>query len=140
MRCKLTLLLLAVLVPAQARAQRVPDWTAVETEAIRTIQDYVRIDTSNPPGDVTKAADFLSAILQREGVPVKRYESAPGRSILLARLKGTGPAKPLLLLHHMDVVPTDPSRWTHNPFGAEIADGRIWGRGAFDMKGLGVIR
>ena len=66
-----------------------------------------------------------------------RYESGPGRSIILARLKGTGSAKPLLLLHHMDVVPTDPSRWKHAPFGAEIADGNIWGRGTMDMKGLG---
>jgi acetylornithine deacetylase/succinyl-diaminopimelate desuccinylase-like protein len=121
-------------------AQTAPDWTALQAEAVRTIQSYVRIDTSNPPGDVTKAADFLAGILQREGIPVTRFESAPGRSILVARLKGTGPAKPLLLLHHMDVVPTDPSRWQHNPFGAEIADGKIWGRGSIDMKGLGVVQ
>jgi acetylornithine deacetylase/succinyl-diaminopimelate desuccinylase-like protein len=71
---------------------------------------------------------------------VKRYESGPGRSVVLARLEGTGTAKPLLLLHHMDVVPTDPSRWTHAPFGAEIAGGNIWGRGTMDMKGLGVVQ
>jgi acetylornithine deacetylase/succinyl-diaminopimelate desuccinylase-like protein len=121
-------------------AQTTPDWNAVQADAVRTIQSYVRINTSNPPGDVTKAADFLAGILEREGIPVKRYESGPGRSILVARLKGTGSAKPLLLLHHMDVVPTDASRWTHDPFGGEIADGRIWGRGAIDMKGLGVIQ
>jgi acetylornithine deacetylase/succinyl-diaminopimelate desuccinylase-like protein len=122
-----------------ARAQA-PDWQATGAEAIRTIQDYVRINTSNPPGDVLKAADFLTAILQREGIPVKRYDSGPGRSIVVARLKGTGTAKPLLLLHHMDVVPTDASRWRHDPFAAEIADGKIWGRGAIDMKGLGVVQ
>lgn len=105
---------------------------------LETLQQYVRIDTSNPPGDVTKAADFLAAILDREGIPVRRYQSAPGRTILLARLKGTGPAKPLVLLHHMDVVPADASRWTRNPFGGEIAEGAIWGRGAMDMKGIGV--
>ena len=132
--------LFAVVVPAAAGAQGAPDWKAVEAEAIRTIQSYVRINTSNPPGDVTKAADLLVSLLQREGVPVKRYESAPGRSIVLARLKGTGAAKPILLLHHMDVVPTDPSRWQHDPFGAEIADGKIWGRGTMDMKGLGVVQ
>lgn len=114
------------------------DWKAIEAEAIKTVQAYIRINTSNPPGDVTKAADFLTAILTREGVPVKRYESAPGRSIVLARLKGNGRAKSLLLLHHMDVVPTDPARWKHDPFGGEIADGAIWGRGAMDMKGIGV--
>ncbi len=140
MRRRLALIVLAILVPATARAQRAPDWTALETEAIALIQSYVRINTSNPPGDVTKAADFLAGILEREGVPVKRYESGTGRSIVLARLKGTGAAKPLMLLHHMDVVPTDPSRWAHDPFGAEIADGRLWGRGALDMKGLGVIQ
>jgi acetylornithine deacetylase/succinyl-diaminopimelate desuccinylase-like protein len=117
-----------------------PDWQATGAEAVRTIQEYVRINTSNPPGDVIKAADFLTGILQREGIPVKRYDSGPGRSIVLARLKGTGTAKPLLLLHHMDVVPTDPSRWTRDPFAAEIADGKIWGRGAIDMKGLGVVQ
>jgi acetylornithine deacetylase/succinyl-diaminopimelate desuccinylase-like protein len=126
--------------PCATFAQTAPDWNALQSEAVRTIQSYVRIDTSNPPGDVTKAADFLAGILQREGIPVTRYESAPGRSILVARLKGTGTAKPLLLLHHMDVVPTDPSRWQHKPFGAEIADGKIWGRGSIDMKGLGVVQ
>ena len=128
------------LVSSVASAQAAPDWQAVEAEAIRTIQAYVRINTSNPPGDVTKAADFLTGLLQREGIPVKRYETGPGRAIILARLKGTGTAKPLLLLHHMDVVPTDPARWQHDPFGAEIADGKIWGRGTIDMKGLGVVQ
>jgi acetylornithine deacetylase/succinyl-diaminopimelate desuccinylase-like protein len=125
---------------SSAAAQTGPDWKAVEAEAIRTIQAYVRINTSNPPGDVTKAADFLAALLDREGIPVTRYETAPGRSIVIGRLKGSGSAKPLLLLHHMDVVPTDPARWQHDPFGAEIADGRIWGRGTMDMKGLGVVQ
>jgi acetylornithine deacetylase/succinyl-diaminopimelate desuccinylase-like protein len=132
--------LMCGLVSSVASAQAAPDWQAVEAEAIRTIQAYVRINTSNPPGDVTKAADFLMGLLQREGIPVTRYESGPGRAIVLARLKGTGTAKPLLLLHHMDVVPTDPARWQHDPFGAEIVDGKIWGRGSIDMKGLGVVQ
>jgi len=132
-------LLLCGLSASGARAQA-PDWQATGAEAIRTIQEYVRINTSNPPGDVVKAADFLTGILQREGISVKRYDSGPGRSIVVARLKGTGPAKPLLLLHHMDVVPTDPSRWQHDPFAADIADGKIWGRGSIDMKGLGVVQ
>ncbi|HVD93454.1 MAG TPA: M20/M25/M40 family metallo-hydrolase [Vicinamibacterales bacterium] len=114
------------------------DWKAVETDALKTLQGYVRINTSNPPGDVTKAADYLSAILKREGIEVTRYESGPGRSILLARLKGSGAGgKPILLESHMDVVPTDPSRWAKDPFAAEIADGKMWGRGTIDMKGIG---
>jgi acetylornithine deacetylase/succinyl-diaminopimelate desuccinylase-like protein len=138
---------LAALIPAitlcivvVTESQSGPDWQATGTEAVRTIQEYVRINTSNPPGDVLKAADFLTRILEREGIPVKKYDSGPGRAIVLARLKGSGTAKPLLLLHHMDVVPTDPKRWGHDPFAAEIADGKIWGRGAMDMKGLGVVQ
>ena len=115
-----------------------PDWKAIEAEAIKTLQSYIRIDTSVPPGHVTKAADLLQGILEREGIPVKRFESGAGRSIILARLKGSGTAKPILLLHHMDVVPADKSRWKRDPFGGEIADGAIWGRGAMDMKGPGV--
>ena len=115
-----------------------PDWKSVDAEALKTLQEYVQIDTSNPPGDVTKAADFLAGVLKREGIDVKRYESGPGRSILLARLKGNGTGgKAILLESHMDVVPTDPARWKHQPFGAEIADGRMWGRGTIDMKGIG---
>src|SRR6266545_2065490 len=134
LRClTITLALSSTLVSAQTT-----DWKGVEAEALKTLQGYVRINTSNPPGDVTKAADYLSAILQREGIAVKRYESAPGRSILLARLMGNGTGGNAILFEsHMDVVPTDPSRWKQDPFGAEIADGKIWGRGTIDMKGIG---
>ncbi|MEO6238158.1 MAG: hypothetical protein ABIQ52_14265, partial [Vicinamibacterales bacterium] len=105
-------------------AAQTTDWKAVEAEALGTLQDYVRINTSNPPGDVSKAADYLAAILKREGIETTRYESAPGRSILLARLKGNGTGgKAILLESHMDVVPTDPARWASDPFGAQITDG-----------------
>jgi len=130
-------LALALARPAFAQSL---DWKALEAEAVTTLQSYIRINTSVPPGDVTKAADLLSGILEREGIPARRFESGPGRSIVLARLKGTGAAKPILLLHHMDVVPADASRWTRDPFGGEIAEGRIWGRGAMDMKGPGVAQ
>ena len=134
---RLVFVLVLSLAPTLVRAQA-PDWKAVEGEALETLQGYVRINTSNPPGDVPRAADFLAALLTREGIDVKRYESAPGRSALLARLKGNGSGgKPILLLSHMDVVPTDPARWTRDPFGAEIADGKMWGRGTIDMKGIG---
>lgn len=114
------------------------DWKAIEAEAVKTLQQYLRIDTSIPPGDVAKAADLLQSVLEREGIPVKRFESGPGRSIVMGRLKGSGAAKPIVLLHHMDVVPADKSRWKRDPFGGEIAENAIWGRGAMDMKGPGI--
>jgi len=110
-------------------------------EAMRLLQEYVRIDTSNPPGDTTKAADFLASIFEREGIPFTRYESAPGKSIVYARLKATAspPAgKAIVLLHHMDVVPADRAQWTIDPFSATIRGQELWGRGAMDMKGQGI--
>jgi acetylornithine deacetylase/succinyl-diaminopimelate desuccinylase-like protein len=128
----------ASLMLAAAPAQTI-DWTSVEAEAANTLQGYVRINTSNPPGDVTKAADYLADILRREGIEATRYQSAPGRAFVLARLKGDGSGgKAIVLESHMDVVPTDPSRWSRDPFAAEIADGKMWGRGTIDMKGIGV--
>jgi len=110
-------------------------------EAARLLQEYVRIDTSNPPGDTRKAADFLAGIFEREGIPITRYESEPGKAIIYARLKATvnPPAgKAVVLLHHMDVVPADRSQWKLDPFAGTIDGDTLWGRGAFDMKGLGI--
>ena len=110
-------------------------------EATRLLSEYVRIDTSNPPGDTRKAADFLAAILDREGIPVTRYESAPGKAIIYARLKATvsPPAgKAVLLMHHMDVVPADRTQWKTDPFEPTIRGNELWARGAMDMKGQGV--
>jgi acetylornithine deacetylase/succinyl-diaminopimelate desuccinylase-like protein len=135
---RIALALALTMVAVCRGSAQAPNWSQVEAEALKTLQAYVRINTSNPPGDVTKAADFLVDLRKREGIEVKRFESGPGRSILLARLKGNGSGgKALLLESHMDVVPTDPTRWTQDPFGAAIADGKMWGRGTIDMKGIG---
>ena len=134
-----TAITIAVLAAASSASAQTLDLKAIEAEALATLQGYVRINTAVPPGDVTKAADFLQRILEKEGIPVRRYEPGPGRSVIMARLKGSGTSQPLMLLHHMDVVPADASRWTRDPFGAEIADGKLWGRGTFDMKGPGVV-
>jgi acetylornithine deacetylase/succinyl-diaminopimelate desuccinylase-like protein len=110
-------------------------------EATSLLQQYVSIDTSNPPGDTRKTADFLESILKREGIPVTRYESAADKSIVYARLKATvtPPAgKPIVLLHHMDVVPADRTQWKTDPFKPVLENGNLWGRGSFDMKGQGV--
>ncbi|MEO8327513.1 MAG: M20/M25/M40 family metallo-hydrolase, partial [Nitrospirota bacterium] len=136
-----TLCLLILLIPATTAMGQEVDWKTTVGQAVDTLQHYIRFDTTNPPGDVTAAADFLQDILEREGLTVTRYEASPGKFNLFARLKGSGEAKPILLLHHMDVVPADASRWDNvNPFGGELKDGYIWGRGAIDMKGTGVLQ
>jgi acetylornithine deacetylase/succinyl-diaminopimelate desuccinylase-like protein len=114
-----------------------------QDEVVRLLSDYIAIDTSNPPGDTRKAADFLASVLDREGIPVTRYESAPGKAIIYARLKATmsPPAgKAILLMHHMDVVPADRSQWKTNPFEPTIRGNELWARGAMDMKGQGVAQ
>ena len=119
------------------------DWQKTNEEATRLLQEYVRLDTSNPPGNTSRTADLLARVLEREGIPVTRYESAPGKSILSARLAATiSPAvgKPILLLHHMDVVPADRAQWKLDPFAATIQDREMWGRGTMDMKGPGVAQ
>jgi acetylornithine deacetylase/succinyl-diaminopimelate desuccinylase-like protein len=130
------------LVLSQGHIQaQVPE--AAREEITRLLTEYVRIDTSNPPGDTRKAADFLASILEREGIPVTRYESAPGKAIVYARLKATvspTAGKAILLLHHMDVVPADRAQWKTDPFTPTVQGGDLWGRGSMDMKGQGVAQ
>ncbi|MFQ5744025.1 MAG: M20/M25/M40 family metallo-hydrolase [Acidobacteriota bacterium] len=119
-----------------------PDWAAVGNEAVGYLQHYIRFDTSNPPGNVIAAGRFLQGLLQDADIDTSWFLSEPGVTAnLMARLPATGRpvGKPLLLLHHMDVVPADRSRWRTDPFSGEIARGAVWGRGAMDMKGLGII-
>ncbi|MBI5653210.1 MAG: M20/M25/M40 family metallo-hydrolase [Chloroflexi bacterium] len=112
---------------------------SLQTETTQYLQDLIRIDTTNPPGNETRAAEYLAAIFKREGIEPTILESAPGRGNLVARLKGDGRAAPLLLMVHLDVVTAEPEHWSHPPFGGEIADGYIWGRGALDTKELAVM-
>lgn len=115
--------------------------TGLQEEATRLLEQYVSLDTSNPPGDTRKTADFVTSLLEHEGIPVTRYESQPGKAIVLARLKATTTpvaGKAILLMHHMDVVPADKSRWSTDPFTPVIRNGDLWGRGSMDMKGIGV--
>lgn len=109
-------------------------------EAAAKLGEYLRIDTSNPPGHEEATARLIARWLAAEGVPSKVLMAEPGRGNLIARLKGSGPERPLLLLHHMDVVPAEGTRWTHPPFAGVEQDGAIWGRGALDMKGFGVMQ
>lgn len=116
------------------------DWQAVQDEAIPYLQDLLRIDTTNPPGNEQPAAEYIADILSREGLQPTVLSSASGRTSVLARLPGRGERGPLLLQGHTDVVPADASEWCHPPFSGEIADGCIWGRGALDMKGTVVMQ
>lgn len=107
-------------------------------EPLDWLASYLRIDTTNPPGNEAAAVEFLADILSTHGVSTRRFVSETGRVSLLARLEAdepTGP--PLVLLHHIDVVPAN-GTWSFEPFGAEIWDGRIFGRGAIDSKSLGI--
>jgi acetylornithine deacetylase/succinyl-diaminopimelate desuccinylase-like protein len=107
-------------------------------EAVDWLLGYLRIDTSNPPGNESAAAAYLASILHAEGIPTRLLVTPSGRANLYARLASARPVGgPLVLLHHMDVVPPGDA-WTRRPFAAEIEDGRIWGRGAIDAKSLGI--
>ena len=117
-----------------------PDWPQVERRALEFLQQYLRIQSINPPADTADAAALIKAELERNGLVPKLYESGPtGQTNLVVRLRGRDASKkPLLLLNHMDVVPVDEKAWNIDAFGGVIRDGQIWGRGALDMKGLGV--
>jgi len=115
------------------------DWPSVRAEALDVLRAYLRIDTSNPPGREEAAARYLGGLLEAEGIPTEYIEIAPERVALVARLAGDGSRRPLMLSNHLDVVPVQREFWTVDPFGAEVRDGRIYGRGAIDMKGVGVM-
>lgn len=110
---------------------------SIEDEALAWLQQFIRIDTINPPGNETRAADFIAGILEAEGIAYQRAESAPGRGNIWARLEG-GDEPALIMLQHTDVVPADPDYWTVDPLSGEIRDGYLWGRGTLDMKGTGI--
>jgi acetylornithine deacetylase/succinyl-diaminopimelate desuccinylase-like protein len=109
-------------------------------EAVRLLQEYLRIDTSNPPGNERAAAEFFRRLFSGEGIPSTLYDYAPGRANLYALLKGDGRLRPIILLNHMDVVRADGKNWRAPPFSGDILNGRIYGRGALDMKDEGLLQ
>lgn len=134
----LALVALALAVARPGAAQQ-PDLSALQDEAVRYLQEYLRVDTQNPPGNEILGARFFAEIFEREGIPYEIAESAPGRGNIWARLEGgDGPA--LVLLHHMDVVPADPDYWSDDPLSGSLEeDGFIYGRGALDTKTGGIL-
>ena len=109
-------------------------------EAVEILSKYLQIDTTNPPGNEVKAARFFAGIFDREKIPYRIYESKPGRGSIKAKLTGSGQKGPIILLNHMDVVFANANEYTFDPFGGEIIDGYICGRGALDMKSIGVMQ
>ncbi|MDA7601371.1 M20/M25/M40 family metallo-hydrolase [Gammaproteobacteria bacterium] len=109
----------------------------LDDEAVSWLQEYLQIDTVNPPGNESRAVDFYAKIFKKEGIEFNSAESAPGRGNIWARIKG-GDKPALILLQHTDVVPANMNFWTRPAFSGEIHEGYIWGRGALDMKGTGI--
>lgn len=110
--------------------------------AVTWLQQYLRIDTSNPPGNEMRAVEFFKKILDEEGIENRAFEYAPGRGDLWARIPSSHPGgkRPIILLNHMDVVTSVASNWRVPPFSGEIKDGYMWGRGAQDMKDEGLAQ
>jgi acetylornithine deacetylase/succinyl-diaminopimelate desuccinylase-like protein len=114
-----------------------PNFDALIAETTLILQRLIQAQTINPPGNELPAILVIKEILEREGIgEMTLLEPAPGRASLVARLRGDGSARPLLLSGHVDVVPVERQHWTHDPFGGEIFDDCIWGRGTLDMKGF----
>ena len=127
------LLLSLTLLASSARAAA-PDFAAAHQEVIEHLKQFVSIDTSNPPGNETKAAEFLKAFLDKEGIPSEIVALDPKRGSLIARLKGSGKKQPILLLGHTDVVGVEREKWDTDPFVPVIKDGWLYARGAADDK------
>lgn len=144
MRRTALLLIVLVLLPVSSplRAQAL-DWKAIDDETLHMLSDYVKVNTTNPPGNELDGARFLKAILDREGIEAQLLDTAelgPNRGNLYARLKGNGSKRAVALVNHLDVVPVAPTFWSVDPFGGVIKDGYVWGRGTLDMKGQAVVQ
>jgi acetylornithine deacetylase/succinyl-diaminopimelate desuccinylase-like protein len=111
------------------------DWAKMTQEVTRHLQRLIQVDTTNPPGNETPAAEYLVALGQDVGLDGTVLESAPGRGNAILRLRAKRPvAKPLLLMGHLDVVGVERDKWSRDPFSGDLAEGFVWGRGALDMK------
>ena len=107
-----------------------------QAEAVHFLTDLIKIDTQDPPGDESKVAHYIEGVLKGEGIESELLEPVPGRASIVARLKGSGKKRPILIMGHEDVVPVDRAHWTVDPFAAAERDGIIYGRGASDDKAM----
>jgi acetylornithine deacetylase/succinyl-diaminopimelate desuccinylase-like protein len=134
--CNFRLLICAVLLMstlASTEAQA-PDWPKVDAELMQHFQALLRIDTTDPPGNETKAVDYIRKVLEDAGIPVIVAAKDPARANLIARLRGNGSKRPIMLMGHTDTVQIDPSKWTFPPFSATRNNGYVYSRGVLDNK------
>jgi acetylornithine deacetylase/succinyl-diaminopimelate desuccinylase-like protein len=135
-----TLLLLAMVSFSAGVPAAGFDLIRYEGRAVELLQRYFRIDTSNPPGNERRTADFFRDLFAKEKIECRVFDVASGRANVYARLRGNGAKRPIILLNHMDVVNCDPKDWSVPPFSGEIRKGVIYGRGAEDMKSEGMLQ
>jgi acetylornithine deacetylase/succinyl-diaminopimelate desuccinylase-like protein len=119
---------------ARTGAQAGPNRASVEAETLQHYQALLRLDTSSPPGNEVRVVDYLKQVFDREGVPYQVFARDPQRPNLVARIKGNGRKRPILVMGHTDVVTVDPKKWTFPPFGAARDGGYVYGRGTVDDK------
>jgi acetylornithine deacetylase/succinyl-diaminopimelate desuccinylase-like protein len=111
----------------------------VQPSTLELLQELLRVDSTNPPGNEAPAAELLESYLQGAGLKTRLFTSPDGRPSLVARLEGPRDLPPLVLLSHTDVVGVEEQSWSHDPFGGEVDQGYVWGRGALDMKAIAVM-
>jgi acetylornithine deacetylase/succinyl-diaminopimelate desuccinylase-like protein len=121
----------AAVLPASAQT---PDWAKINSETLRHFQALVQIDSTDPPGNETRVADYVKNVLEAEGIPATLAAQDPARANVIARLKGNGSKRPLLIMGHSDTVKVDPAKWVFPPFSAHMDGGFIYGRGTLDDK------
>ena len=129
-----TIALLAAFALAAPAQTPTIDWTKQSAEILRHYRSLVQIDTSNPPGNETKAVEYLKKVFEAEGIPTKVFALEPTRANLVGRIRGNGKKRPILLMAHTDVVGVQREKWPVDPFAAVLKDGYIWGRGTSDDK------
>jgi acetylornithine deacetylase/succinyl-diaminopimelate desuccinylase-like protein len=140
---RLATLALLLASPLAAQAPAPIDYAKLRAETAQRLSEYIRINTSNPPGNELATARWLAEVLAKEGVQgmiLDTAELGAGRANFYAKLPGSGGGKGIALIHHMDVVTATPKDWSIDPFAGTIKDGYVWGRGALDMKGHGIIQ
>jgi len=124
----------ALLVSALPLFAQTPDWSKINDEAMRHFQALVQIDSTDPPGNETRVAEYVKKTLEAGGIPVMMVAKDPARANIIARLKGNGSKRPLLIMGHADTVRVDPAKWTFPPFSATRQGGYVYGRGTLDDK------